>query len=108
VEGSGEHGNEPSGSVKLSQLRPLMGLISRYSYWLRAGRLRVQSSSPGKVKIFLFSTLASPALGPTQPPVPLSPGVKRSAREADHSTPTSAEVKKTWIYTSTPPYVFMV
>jgi hypothetical protein len=30
-----------------------------------------------------------------------------TAREADHSTPTSAEVKKTWIYTSTPPYVFM-
>jgi hypothetical protein len=27
--------------------------------------------------------------------------------EADHSTPASAEVKKTWIYTSTPPYAFM-
>jgi hypothetical protein len=26
---------------------------------------------------------------------------------ADHSPPTSAEVKKMWIYTSTPPYVFM-
>jgi hypothetical protein len=24
-------------------------------------------------------------------------------READHSPPTSAEVKKMWIYTSTPP-----
>jgi hypothetical protein len=33
--------------------------------------------------------------------------VKRPKREADHSPPTSAEVKKTWIYTSTPPYVFM-
>jgi hypothetical protein len=28
-------------------------------------------------------------------------------READHSPPTSAEVKKMWIYTPTPPYVFM-
>jgi hypothetical protein len=37
----------------------------------------------------------------------LSLGVKRPGREADHSPPTSAEVKKTWIYTSTPPYVFM-
>jgi hypothetical protein len=37
----------------------------------------------------------------------LSPGVKRPGREVDHSTPTSAEVKKIWIYTSTP-YVFMV
>jgi hypothetical protein len=24
-----------------------------------------------------------------------------------YSTPTSAEVKKTWVYTSTPPCVFM-
>jgi hypothetical protein len=28
-------------------------------------------------------------------------------READHSPRTSAEVKKMWIYTSTPPYAFM-
>jgi hypothetical protein len=35
------------------------------------------------------------------------PGVKQQGREADHSPPTSAEVKKIWIYTSTPPYVFM-
>jgi hypothetical protein len=27
--------------------------------------------------------------------------------KADHSPPTSAEVKNTWIYTSTPPYAFM-
>jgi hypothetical protein len=44
--------------------------------------------------------------GATQPPIPwvpeaLSPGAKRQGREANH------EVKKTWIYTSTPPYVFM-
>jgi hypothetical protein len=35
------------------------------------------------------------------------PGVKQPGREADHSPPTSAEVKKMWIYTSTPPYAFM-
>jgi hypothetical protein len=34
-------------------------------------------------------------------------GVKRTGREADHSPPTSAEVKKIWIYTSILPYVFM-
>jgi hypothetical protein len=33
---------------------------------------------------------------------PLSPGVKRLGHEADHSPPSSAEVKNTWIYTSTP------
>jgi hypothetical protein len=35
------------------------------------------------------------------------PGVKQPGREADHSPPASAEVKKIWIYTSTPPYAFM-
>jgi hypothetical protein len=28
-------------------------------------------------------------------------------READHLPQTSAEVKKIWIYISTPPYAFM-
>jgi hypothetical protein len=37
----------------------------------------------------------------------LSLGLKRPVREADHSPPTSAEVKKMWIYTSIPPYAFM-
>jgi hypothetical protein len=35
------------------------------------------------------------------------PEVKRPGREVDHSPPTSAEVKKMRIYTSTPPYAFM-
>jgi hypothetical protein len=53
-----------------------------------------------------------PALGSTQPPIQrvlgaLSPGVKRPGRQADHSPPTSAKVKKMWIYTFTPPYAFM-
>jgi hypothetical protein len=33
--------------------------------------------------------------------------VKQRGRGADHSYPTSAEVKKMWMYTSTPAYVFM-
>jgi hypothetical protein len=36
------------------------------------------------------------------------PWVKRPGREADHSPPASAEVKKMWIYTPTPPYAFIV
>jgi hypothetical protein len=35
------------------------------------------------------------------------PGVKRPGHETGHSPPTSAEVKNTWIYTSTPPCVFL-
>jgi hypothetical protein len=41
------------------------------------------------------------------PPIQWVPGVKRPGREADHSPPTSVQVKKTWTCTSTPPYVFM-
>jgi hypothetical protein len=52
-----------------------------------------------RVKNFHFSTSSKPTLGPTHPPIqwvprPLSPGVKRKGREADHSPQTSAEVKK--------------
>jgi hypothetical protein len=70
-----------------------------------------RSSSPGRVKNFLFSTSSRPTLGSTQPPIQWVPGalsleVKQSGLEAEHSPPTSAEVKKMRIYTSTPPYVF--
>jgi hypothetical protein len=63
------------------------------------------SSSPGRVKHFLFFTLSGPAKGSTQPPIQcvpetLSPGVKRLGRETEHSPPPSAEVKKISIYTS--------
>jgi hypothetical protein len=34
-------------------------------------------------------------------------GVKRPGREADHSLPSSAEVKNAWSCTSTRQYVFM-
>jgi hypothetical protein len=70
---------------------------------------------------FYFSTQCGPFRNKTFPAVypgnhPTSytmgtgssfPGVKLPGREVDHSTPTSAEVKKMWIYISTPPYAFM-
>jgi hypothetical protein len=69
--------------------------------------------SLGTDKNFLFSTSSKPVLGPTRPLIQwvsgaLSPRVKRPWREAQHSPPTRTEDKNTWIYTSTPPYVFMV
>jgi hypothetical protein len=36
------------------------------------------------------------------------PGVKQQGREADYSSPTGAEVKKTSTYISTSPYIIMV
>jgi len=49
--------------------------------------------------IFFFITAARTALGPTQPPIQwvlgvLSLEVKQPGREADHSPPSSAEVKE--------------
>jgi hypothetical protein len=51
--------------------------------------------------IFLFTTASRTALGPTQPPIQwvtgaLSLRVKRPWREADHSLPSSADVKE-WV-----------
>jgi hypothetical protein len=62
--------------------------------------------------IFLFTTTSRIAVGPTQPhiqwvPGALALGVKRPGNEADHSPPSSAEVKNEWSCTSTPQYVFM-
>jgi hypothetical protein len=80
--------------------------------WLWAGWPRCRRSTPGRGKTFLLSTSTRPALRSTQPPIqwvpePLSPRVKRQGRVDDQS-PTSADVKNTWIYTSTPPYVFIL
>jgi hypothetical protein len=57
-------------------------------------------------------TLSRQALGHLKRPIQrvpeaLSLRVKGPDREADESPPTNAEVKKTWIYTATPPYVSM-
>jgi hypothetical protein len=65
-----------------------------------------------RLGIFLFTTASRTALGPIQPPIQwvsgaLSLGVKRPGREADHSPPSSAEVKNAWSYTSTTQYAFM-
>jgi hypothetical protein len=65
--------------------------------WLRAGRSGFDSRQG--LGIFLFTTASRPAMGPTQPPIQwvtgvFSPGIKRPGREADHSPPSSAEVKE--------------
>jgi hypothetical protein len=67
-----------------------------------------RSSIPGRGRYFLsFATTSRPALVPTKPaiqgaPRALSPGERRSGHEADHSPPSSTEVKNAWSYTSTP------
>jgi hypothetical protein len=62
--------------------------------------------------IVLLTTAFRPTLDPTSPPVQwvseaLSLEIKRPGREADHSSPSNAEVKNSWSYISTPQYAFM-
>jgi hypothetical protein len=91
-----------------------LGYHSPYSDWLRAGRPRGWSSSPGRVKNFLFSTSSRPALGPTQPPIQwvawaLSLVVKRQGRKADHSPICLYGVVLNWLSTGTTlPFTYFI
>jgi hypothetical protein len=58
--------------------------------------------NPGRIKNVLFSTSSRTALGFIHPTIQWVPGVKRQGREADHSPPTSIEVKKMYIYIHSP------
>jgi hypothetical protein len=80
--------------------------VQKYSPELRAGSSGFDSLRG--LGIFLFTTASRPALGSTEPPIQwvpgaLSLGVKRPVRDADHSPPSSVEIKNAWIYTFTPP-----
>jgi hypothetical protein len=54
------------------------------------------------LQIFLLTTVSRAALESTQPPINGYQGLY-PGREADHSPPSSAEIKNAWSYTSTPP-----
>jgi hypothetical protein len=80
--------------------------------WATGWLIKLFESLQG-LGIFLFTTASRLTLGPTQPsiqevPGAVSLGVKRPGHEADHSPPSSAEVKNVWSYTSTSQYAFMV
>jgi hypothetical protein len=72
-----------------------VSIVSGYGLDDRAIEVR----SPAGARIFPIASVSRPALEPTQPPVQwvpgvLSPGVKaRPRRDADHSTPSSAEIE---------------
>jgi hypothetical protein len=81
---------KPEGKPSLWSLRITGWMIGAIGFDSRRG-----------LGIFLFTTASRTALGPTQPPIQWVPGtlsvrVKRLGREADHSPPTSAEVKE-WV-----------
>jgi hypothetical protein len=69
------------------------GELSRYSDGLRTRRQGFNSRQ--RLDIFLYFTVSRPLLGPpiNWVPVVLFPEVKRPGREADTSSPSSAEIK---------------
>jgi hypothetical protein len=85
----------------------LIGTATGYGMDDQGGR----SSSPGRVKNFLFHFFQTGSgVHPTSYTMGTGgsfPRVKRPEREADHSPPASVEVNKMWIYTTTPPYVLL-
>jgi hypothetical protein len=64
-------------------------------------------------RIFPLTPASRPAVGPTQPPIhwvlgdSFPGGKSRPGRDADHSPPSSAEVKKDGIYLLSPQEPFM-
>jgi hypothetical protein len=81
-----------------------VGMLPDYGLDGRGSRVRF----PAGVGNFSLHHRVQNGLGPTQPSIQwvqgaFSLGVKRPGHEADHSPPSSAEVKNAWNYTSTPP-----
>jgi hypothetical protein len=80
-------------------IAPSFSQIKHSSAGLRVGRSGFDSRRG--LRIFVFTTASKTALGPTQLPIrwvpgALSLGVMRPGREADHSPPSSSEVKE-WV-----------
>jgi hypothetical protein len=86
--------------------------LSRYDIGIMS-RLRMddrgfKSRRKQEIYIYLFPKRFSPAQGPTPPPIKwiqgsLSPEVMRLGCKADHSPPSSVQVKYECTSTSTPP-----
>jgi hypothetical protein len=102
-----------TGPGKQAVSRPHSTAAARIQSEIRSYGIYGGQSGTGEnfLRVLHFLMSSRPALGSTQPPIQgvpgaLFPGVKRPWRETHHSPPASTEVKKIWIYTSTPQYVF--
>jgi len=78
---------------------------------IRLGTGRPAFGSRQGLEFYLLPTASRPPLGLTKPPIQwvpgaLSPGIKRSGREADHLPKSDTGVKNAWRCASILPYVF--
>jgi hypothetical protein len=64
-----------------------------YTHILKKADSEIEVRSPAEAKDFSLASVPRPALGPTQPPTQWVPGVLSPGCDADHSPPSSAEVK---------------
>jgi hypothetical protein len=78
-----------------------VGIATDYGLDCRVVRVRVLVGP----RSFSSLRLSDRSWGP--PCLSNGTGGSFSGSKADHSSPTSAEVKNKWIYTTTPPYAFM-
>jgi hypothetical protein len=83
--------------VKLTNLPPSVSRLYKENVGVSTSHNSVGLHGLLQAYIYLFLALLEA----------LSPGVKRQGREANQSPPTSAEVNKMWICTSTPPCALM-
>jgi hypothetical protein len=96
-----------AGNVLKTNCR-VVGIATGYGLHDRGGGVRV----PVESRIFTSPYRPDRLWGQLNPAIQwvlgaLSPGVNQQVHEGGHSPPTSAEVKKTWIYTSISLYVLM-
>jgi hypothetical protein len=102
--------------VVLAYFRVLSQYLSRGGSVITVARL--WPARPGfdfrqcNVGTFYLRYCVQTCFGAHQAPFPMVTGdsfsgVKRTSHETGHSPQSSAEVKKTWSCTSTPPHVFM-
>jgi hypothetical protein len=109
-----QHFMEPEGSLPSSQdlstcTCPIAGITSYMCSAVGKGSgyeldHKARSSSPGIACNIHFCVSPRRRVGHIDPSIQwisgvLSLGVKRPRSESDHSFPTNAEVKKTWLYT---------
>jgi hypothetical protein len=83
--------SEISWRLYINKVMDFYDIIFRHITTIRVWPL--SASSDKNLVIWVHSKELVPASGQ---------GVKRPGREVDHSPPNIAEVKKMWIYTSTP------
>jgi hypothetical protein len=107
-----------------SALNFLINLSTQFSTYLESSSVgtatgyEVDDRATGiqflaEARKLLFSTMSRQALGSTQPHIQCKRGtfslkIKWLGCEANHSPPSTADIKNAWIYSSTPPNTFMM